>query len=45
MSNVELSRTSLRDTGKIKLHGREAFEGMRKAGQLASARSTCWCRT
>ena len=36
MSNVEVTRAPDRD-GKIKLHGPEAFEGMRKAGQLAAA--------
>ncbi len=36
MSNVEVSRILQRDTG-IKLHGPEAFAGMRKAGQLAAA--------
>jgi methionyl aminopeptidase len=36
MSNVELSRTSLRETGNIKLHGAEAFAAMRKAGRLAA---------
>ena len=35
MSNVEVTRAPDRD-GKIKLHGPEAFEGMRKAGQLAA---------
>ena len=35
MSNVEVTRTPDRD-GKIKLHGPDAFEGMRKAGQLAA---------
>lgn len=35
MSNVEVSRSLERD-GKIKLHGPDAFEGMRKAGQLAA---------
>ena len=35
MNNLDLSRSQPRDT-KIKLHGREAFEGMRKAGQLAA---------
>jgi methionyl aminopeptidase len=35
MSNVEVGRAPDRD-GKIKLHGPEAFEGMRKAGQLAA---------
>jgi len=36
MSNVEVDRASARD-GKVKLHGPEAFAGMRKAGQLAAA--------
>jgi methionyl aminopeptidase len=36
MSNVEVGRASARD-GRIKLHGEEAFAGMRKAGQLAAA--------
>ena len=36
MSNVEVSRTAQRDTGQIKLHGADAFAGMRKAGQLAA---------
>ena len=36
MNNLDLYRSQPRDT-KIKLHGREAFEGMRKAGQLAAA--------
>jgi len=36
MSNVEVSRTQQRD-GMVRLHGPEAFEGMRKAGQLAAA--------
>ncbi len=35
MSNVEVSRASAKN-GKIKLHGPEAFAGMRKAGQLAA---------
>jgi methionyl aminopeptidase len=35
MSNVEATRSATRD-GKIKLHGPEAFEGMRKAGRLAA---------
>jgi methionyl aminopeptidase len=35
MSNVEVGRAPDRD-GRIKLHGPEAFEGMRKAGQLAA---------
>ena len=36
MSNVEVNRTAGRD-GRIKLHGADAFAGMRKAGQLAAA--------
>ena len=35
MSNVDVNRNASRD-GKIKLHGPEAFEGMRKAGVLAA---------
>jgi len=35
MSNVEVGRAPDRD-GKIKLHGPEAFEGMRRAGRLAA---------
>ena len=35
MSNVDVNRNASRD-GKIKLHGAEAFEGMRKAGALAA---------
>ena len=35
MSNVEVTRVASRD-GKIKLHGPDAFEGMRKAGRLAA---------
>lgn len=35
MSNVEVGRPPDRD-GKIKLYGPEAFDGMRKAGRLAS---------
>ena len=35
MSNVEVTRALPRD-GKIKLHGPEAFEGMRRAGRLAA---------
>ncbi|MEE8296478.1 MAG: type I methionyl aminopeptidase [Hyphomicrobium sp.] len=35
MSNVEVGRAPDRD-GRIKLHGPEAFEGMRNAGQLAA---------
>ncbi|WP_334151487.1 type I methionyl aminopeptidase [Hyphomicrobium sp.] len=37
MSNVEVSRAQLRETGQIKRHGPEAFAAMRKAGQLAAA--------
>ena len=37
MSNVEVSRAQLRETGAIKRHGPEAFAAMRKAGQLAAA--------
>jgi methionyl aminopeptidase len=37
MSNVETSRTSSQREGAIRLHGAEAFAGMRKAGQLAAA--------
>jgi len=35
MSNLDLSRAPQRD-GHIKLHGAEAFAGMRKAGRLAA---------
>jgi methionyl aminopeptidase len=35
MANLDFSRTQSRET-KIKLHGPEAFMGMRKAGQLAA---------
>jgi len=35
MSNLEVGRTPARE-GKIKLHGPDAFEGMRKAGRLAA---------
>jgi methionyl aminopeptidase len=35
MSNVEVGRAPDRD-GKIKLHGPDAFEGMRNAGRLAA---------
>ena len=35
MANVEVGRAPERD-GKIKLHGPEAYAGMRKAGQLAA---------
>lgn len=36
MQNVEVGRTLARD-GTVKIHGREAFEGMRRAGRLAAA--------
>ncbi|MGD9868665.1 MAG: type I methionyl aminopeptidase [Hyphomicrobiales bacterium] len=35
MHNLEIARARARDT-KIKLHGPDAFEGMRKAGQLTA---------
>jgi methionyl aminopeptidase len=35
MANLDVSRAQTRET-KIKLHGADAFEGMRKAGQLAA---------
>ena len=35
MANLDFSRAPSRET-KIKLHGPDAFEGMRKAGQLAA---------
>ena len=37
MSNVDVTRNELRETGAIKRHGPDAFEAMRKAGQLAAA--------
>ena len=37
MSNVDVTRNELRETGAIKRHGPEAFAAMRKAGQLAAA--------
>ncbi len=37
MTYVDASDTSLRKTGQIKLHGPEAFAGMRKAGAVTSA--------
>jgi methionyl aminopeptidase len=37
MSNVEVTRSAMRETSAIKLHGPEAFAAMRKAGQLAAA--------
>jgi len=36
MANLDVSRAQSREV-KIKLHGADAFEGMRKAGQLAAA--------
>ena len=36
MSNVEATRSLTRD-GAIKLHGRDAFKAMHKAGRLAAA--------
>lgn len=35
MANLDVSRAQTRET-KIKVHGADAFEGMRKAGQLAA---------
>lgn len=35
MSNVDVNRNASRD-GKIRIHGAEAFEGMRRAGRLAA---------
>lgn len=35
MANLDISRAQSRET-KIKLHGADAFKGMRKAGQLAA---------
>ncbi|MEJ2434065.1 MAG: type I methionyl aminopeptidase, partial [Pseudolabrys sp.] len=34
MTYVDATDAPLRKTGQIKLHGPEAFAGMRKAGQL-----------
>ena len=36
MTYVEAAAAPLRKTGQIKLHGKEAFEGMRKAGRLVA---------
>jgi methionyl aminopeptidase len=36
MNYVEATETSLRKTGQIKLHGPQAFAGMRKAGALVA---------
>ena len=37
MNFVEAAAAPLRNTGDIKLHGPEGFEGMRKAGRIAAA--------
>jgi len=36
VSYVEAATVPLKNTGQIKLHGAEAFEGMRRAGRLAA---------
>jgi len=36
MNYIEASAAPLRKTGQVKLHGRSAFEGMRKAGRLVA---------
>ena len=36
MSYIDATLAPLRKTGQIKLHGPEAFAGMRKAGQLVA---------
>jgi methionyl aminopeptidase len=36
MTYVEAAAAPLRKTGQIKLHGKDAFEGMRKAGRLVA---------
>ena len=36
MTYIDATLAPLRKTGQIKLHGPEAFEGMRKAGQLVA---------
>ncbi|HEY2754940.1 MAG TPA: M24 family metallopeptidase, partial [Pseudolabrys sp.] len=36
MTYIDAALAPLRKTGQIKLHGPEAFEGMRKAGQLVA---------
>ena len=41
MSYVEASSAPLRKTGQIKLHGPEAFAGMRKAGRLVAECLDC----
>ena len=33
---IDAAEAPLRNTGQIKLHGLDAFEGMRKAGRLAA---------
>ena len=43
MSNVETARLAGAKDGQIKLHGPEAFAGMRKAGQLAAAALDMLC--
>jgi methionyl aminopeptidase len=37
MSNLDYHRTLQQKEGKVRIHGPEAFAGMRKAGQLAAA--------
>ena len=37
MNYIDATTLPLRNTGQIRLHGPEAFEGMRKAGQLAAS--------
>ena len=36
MTYIDATVAPLRKTGQIKIHGADAFEGMRKAGQLAA---------
>jgi methionyl aminopeptidase len=36
MTYIEAAAAPLRKTGQIKLHGKDAFEGMRKAGRLVA---------
>ena len=36
MTFVDANTAPVRKTGQIKLHGPDAFEGMRKAGRLAA---------
>ena len=36
MNYVEAATAPLRKTGQVKLHGKNAFEGMRKAGRLVA---------